>query len=128
MADKNNGNSAAVIAANLAAATAAKAVELASTATATATALATKTAESTAGISKDIEWMKKSLIGIEGTLKEMSGVFVTTSIFTLNQNMTDDHEKRIRAIESNIGRWLGAIAVITFLITIGVSILLKKFI
>ncbi len=94
--------------------------------TATAAALAaSKASEAIATISTDLSWMKKSLSGIEQTLKEMSGVFVSTTIFSENQKMTDDHETRIRSIENNMGKWMGAIGVITFIITIAVSYILK---
>jgi len=113
------------IAATLAATTAAKAADLATVAATTATALATKTSETTAIISNDLSWMKKSLEGIEVTLKEMSGAFVSTTTFNDNQKMTEDHETRIRGIESNMLKWMGAVSVLTATLSIGVSFLLK---
>ena len=113
------------IATKLAAETAAKAADLATTTAATAVALATKTAETTGIISNDISWMKKSLTGIELTLAKMNDAFVTAAQHAEVCRQLEDHEKRIRKIEDNQGKWMGAIAVITFVVTIAVSFLVK---
>ena len=116
---------AALIATKLATETASKAAELAVTTSNTAVALATKTAETTGIISNDISWMKKSLTGIEMTLAKMNDAFVTAAQHAEVCRQLEDHEKRIRKIEDNQGKWMGAIAVITFVVTIAVSFLVK---
>jgi hypothetical protein len=113
------------IATKLAAETAAKAADLATTTAATAVALATKTAETTGIISNDISWMKKSLTGIEVTLAKMNDAFVTAAQHAEVIRVQEDHEERLRKIEDNQGKWMGAIAVITFVISIGVSFFIK---
>lgn len=118
-------NDTALIATKLASETASKAADLAVATSATAVALATETSKATGIISNDIAWMKKSLLGIEQTLKEMNGNFVTSVIFGETDKEVDDHENRIREIEANLGKYMGAIAAITFFITLGISILLK---
>ena len=113
------------IATKLAAETAAKAADLATTTAATAVALATKTAETTGIISNDISWMKKSLTGIEVTLAKMNDAFVTAAQHSEVVRVIEDHEARIRKIEDNLGKWIGAAGVIIFLITVAVSFLVK---
>ena len=120
---KNNDTTA--IAAKLASETASKAADLATATANTAVVLASKTAESMAVISTDISWMKKSLSGIENTLKEIQGVYVTSVVFAESDKEINDHEIRIRKIEDNVGKWMGAIGVITFIVTITVTFLLK---
>lgn len=118
-------NDTAQIAANLATVTAQRAVELATTAAATATALANKTSETTAIISNDISWMKKSLAGIEITLKEMTGAFVTSIRFGEFERDAQDRETRIRALEQNMWKLVGMTSVITTIITISLGFVLK---
>jgi hypothetical protein len=113
------------IAATLAAQTAAKAADLASLAATTATALATKTAETTAVMSNDITWMKQSLSGIEQTLKEINGTFVTNERFAEVEKNVMDHEDRIRNVEHNTWIWAGGLAVLTILVPLVIKFFVK---
>ena len=113
------------IATKLAAETAAKAADLATTTAATAVALATKTAETTGIISNDISWMKKSLSGIEVTLAKMNDAFVTSAQHAEVCRIQTDHEERLRKIEDKFGKWVGAVAVITFVVTLLGGYLIK---
>jgi hypothetical protein len=99
--------------------------ELATTTANTAVALASKTAESMAVIGTDIGWMKQSLVAIETKLDQMDKAFVTAAQHAEVCSEIADHETRIRKIEDNQGKWMGAIAVITFVVTIAVSFLVK---
>lgn len=102
------------IATKLASETANTAVALATTASKTASDLAIKTAETTTAINTNIEWMKKSLTGIEEKLNEMDKAFVTAAQHALVLAAIEDHEKRLRYVETNLTRVLtwGSIALI----------------
>jgi len=113
------------IAAALAVTTANKANDLAVTAIKTASDLATKTAETSSAINTNMEWMKKSLEGIESKLNEMDKAFVTSSQHRDVLIVQKDHEDRLRKMEDNQGKWLGAIAIITFIISMLIPYLLK---
>jgi hypothetical protein len=69
--------------------------------------------------------MKNSLAKIEEKLNTMDKAFVTAAQHIEVCNELEDHEKRIRGIETNILKWMGAISVVTSLLTIGVAIALK---
>lgn len=125
MKQTDTSSAVAIVAARLAAETASKAADLATSTSNTAVVLATKTAESMAIISTDISWMKQSLKGIEVTLKEMSGVYVTTSNFMELEKSTEDKEIRLRTLERNTNVWVGGLAVLTFAIPILLNIFLK---
>ena len=73
----------------------------------------------------DTSWMKKSLGGIEEKLNEMDKAFVTAAQHSEVLAQLKDHEDRIRKIEDNLGKWIGAAGVIIFLITVAVSFLVK---
>ena len=120
-----NVQSTSTIAATLAAQTAAKAADLSSLAATTATTLATKTAETTAVMSNDITWMKQSLSGIEQTLKEINGTFVTNEKFTEISKEVEDHEIRVRNVEHNTWIWAGGLAVLTVLVPLAIKIFIK---
>lgn len=59
-----------------------------------------KTAEATAVISNDIGWIKKSLSGIEETLKIMSGSFVSNETFEGLKKVANDLESRVNSLET----------------------------
>ena len=113
------------IATKLAADNASKAADLATVTSNTAVALASKTAESMAVIGTDIGWMKQSLVAIEAKLNEMDKAFVTAAQHATVTTELEDHETRIRKIEDNQGKWMGAIAVITFVVTLLGGYLIK---
>ena len=62
----------------LATSNAQKATDIANTAVKVATELASKTAESNGIINTNMEWIKKSLSGIEVKLEQMDKAFVTS--------------------------------------------------
>ena len=78
-----------------------------------------------ARVANDVEWMKKSLIGIESKLNEMDKAFVTATQHQEVVGTLKDHEKRIRRLEDSMMKWIGAVAVITFIVTIAISFLVK---
>jgi hypothetical protein len=104
------------VAVSLATATAAKATEVANTAVKVASDLASKTAESNGIINTNMEWIKKSLSGIETKLETMDKAFVTASQHTELCNKVADHEVRINSLETNHTRT-------TVLLSIGIGIL-----
>jgi tRNA U34 5-carboxymethylaminomethyl modifying GTPase MnmE/TrmE len=106
------------IATKLAADNASKASELATTTSNTAVVLATKTAES-------IDWIKQGLSRIETKLETMDKAFVTSVQHQEVLSELNDHETRIRTIESNMLKWMGGIAALTAVLTMGIGIVLK---
>lgn len=104
------------VAVTLATATAQKAADVANTAVKVASDLASKTAESNGIINTNMEWIKKSLSGIEVKLETMDKAFVTASQHTELTNKVTDHETRINALETSHTRT-------TVLVSIGIGIL-----
>ena len=100
----------------LATATAAKATDVANIAAKTAADLAAKTAESNGIINTNMEWIKKSLSGIETKLETMDKAFVTAAQHLELVAKVAEHEKRINSLETNNTR-------MTVLLSIGISIL-----
>jgi hypothetical protein len=86
---------------------------------------AADSATAIAVVATDTSWMKKSLTRVEETLSTMSNSFVSQADHKDVLNQLSDHETRIRTLENNMLKWMGGIAVITFIITIAVSFLLK---
>ena len=105
--------------------TANTAVTLAATASKTAADLATETAKTTTRIDTNMVWMMKSLESIELKLSEMARVFITSSQHQEVLTVQADHEQRIRKLEKDLYKWLGAVAVITFIISMLMPSILK---
>lgn len=100
----------------LATATSQKAAEVANTAVKVATDLASKTAESNGIINTNMEWIKKSLSGIEIKLETMDKAFVTSSQHVELCSKVSDHETRLNTLETSHTRT-------TVLVSIGIGIL-----
>lgn len=77
-----------------AAATAAQ--QVANAAASAAAAVATAAAQANVAMATDISWMKKSLVGIEIALKEISGVYYTQKEFAEHLKVHEDLEERLR--------------------------------
>jgi cob(I)alamin adenosyltransferase len=118
-------NDTAAIAATLAAETAAKAADLATIAATTATALASKTSETTAIISNDITWVKKSLSGIELTLKEMNGEFVSRTEFNPIHDSITEYHKKVDDLQQFVWIGIGGVTVLSFIIPIVLKYFIK---
>jgi len=113
------------IATKLASDTANTAINLATTAQKTAADLASKTAETNTEIKTNMSWMMKSLGAIEQKLNEMDKAFVTAAQHATVTTELEDHETRLRKIEDKFGKWVGAVAVITFVVTLLGGYLIK---
>ena len=77
-----------------------------------ATKAAADSATAIAVVATDTSWMKKSLAGIEETLRVISSDFVSNSRFLESEKNQDDMEKRLRVIEENMWKWIGSASVI----------------
>ena len=93
-----------------------------------AIASAVTAAANAATVQNDITWMKKSLTGIEQTLKDMNSAFVTQSAFQDTANTTTDHEKRLRTIEENMWKWIGIFTILSVALSTTVATIVKNFI
>lgn len=69
---------------------------------------------SIAVMATDISYIKESIKGIEATLKIMDGNFVKKDDLKEMIKIDDDHEKRIRRMETWGFTAIGALAVIQF--------------
>ena len=77
---------------------------------------AAESATAIAVVATDTSWMKKSLVGIETTLNDMTKVFVTSTQHMEVIKSIDDHEIRLNSLETEKTRT-------TVLLSIGVGIL-----
>ena len=97
---------------------AADAAKQASDNAAIAAKAAADSATNIAIVATDTSWMKKSLTGIEDKLEQMDKNYVTAAQFMEFCNTQSDHEIRLRRLETNMGKWIGAISVIVFVVTL----------
>ena len=86
---------------------------------------AADSATAIAVVATDTSWMKKSLAGIEETLRVISSDFVSNSRFLESEKNQNDMEKRLRVIEENMWKWIGSASAIGAILTTVVSYLMK---
>lgn len=109
---------------SLATTTAKQAADLATVAVKTATDLASKTAESNGIINTNMEWIKKSLTGIEEKLNEMDKAFVTAAQHAEVLKSLGDHETRINTLSSDNTRMAVMVSIGGGILTILVGLLI----
>lgn len=107
----------------LATVTAQKAADVANTAVKVATDLASKTAESNGIINTNMEWIKKSLSGIETKLETMDKAFVTAAQHQEVLVAIANQELRISTLQSNNTRLTVLLSVGTGILTLLISLL-----
>lgn len=106
------------------AAAAAAAAALASTNAQEAAKVAANSASIIAVVANDVLWMKKSLIGIENKLEEMTKVFVTESQHQEVCKNIEDHEVRLNNLETSNTRLTVMLVIGSSILTVLVSLLI----
>lgn len=111
--------------ASAAASSAAQAANTAANNAQIAAKAAADSATAIAVVATDTSWMKKSLSGIEEKLNEMDKAFVTAAQHREVTDIQEDHEKRIRTLETRTILWLGGLALLGPIVTILIGVATK---
>lgn len=102
---------------------AATAAAAAAAATAAATFAAAEVTRAIVG--SDISYIKKDIAEIKEVLKNQELGQVSKEEFKIQQEMSKDHENRVRSIESNVLKWMGGLAVGNGVVSIIVVVFMK---
>ncbi len=115
----------AAVNAAVAAATASTAASHAADNAAAAALASTAAATANAVTSNDIATMKGNIAEIKEILGGMSKSFVPYAEFIEVKKMAEDHETRMRTSEKNQFTWMGSFSIITTVVMIVISLLIK---
>jgi hypothetical protein len=89
--------------------------------------VAKEAAISAAVVSTNIDYIKRDIAEIKENMKDVLGRFVTQQDFAEHIKVDVDHEERIRTIEQNMWKWIGASSVAGALISSILGVVIKTF-
>lgn len=101
------------------------ATTVAQAAASAASAVATAAAVASSGVNIDISYIKRDIGNIDKKLDGMTGVFATKQEVSEISRIQTDHETRTRWLEQSIWKFIGASSIISLVIGLVVSLILK---